>query len=85
MEKKLSRNWARLAIILMAVGIIIMVALHRYVIGIAVGLVLLAAGYAIQFFLLRCPAGRKGYAAAQWKRSGNQRCTNCGHVYEYDK
>ena len=85
MEKKLSRSWARAAIILMIVGIVVMFALRRYVLGLVLGLVLLGLGYGIQFFKLRCPACKKGYAAAQWKRSGTQRCTKCGHFYEYDK
>ena len=85
MEKKLSRNWARAAIILIILGIAIMALLHKYVLGIAVGFVILLLGYGIQFFKLRCPECRKGYAAAQWKRSGTQHCTNCGKAYEYDK
>lgn len=85
MEKKLPRTWARLSIVLMALGIILMLALHRYLFGLLGGLVILAAGYAISFFLLRCPTCRKGYAAPQWSRSGTQRCTKCGHMFEYDK
>ena len=85
MEKKLSRSRARLSIVLMVIGIAVMLVLHRYVFGLLGGFVLLAAGYGVQFFLLRCPECRKGYAAPQWKRSGTQRCTKCGHYFEYDK
>ncbi len=85
MEKKLPRAWARLSIILMALGIVVMLVLHKYVFGLLFGFVLLAAGYGIQFFFLRCPACRKSNAAPQWKRSGTQRCTKCGHVFEFDK
>ncbi len=85
MEKKLSRTWARISIILMALGIVIMLALHKYLFGLLGGLVILAVGYGIQFFALRCPVCRKSNAAPQWKRSGTQRCTKCGHVFEFDK
>lgn len=85
MEKKLSRAWARLSVVLMVLGVLVMLVLHRYVLGLLGGFVLLAVGYGVQFFLLRCPACHKGYAAPQWKRSGTQRCTKCGHVFEYDK
>ena len=85
MEKKLSRNLARLSIILMVLAIVVIVLTYRYVLGIVAGVVLLGAGYAVQFFGLRCPACHKGYAAPQWKGNGTQRCTKCGHYFVFDK
>ncbi len=84
-DKKLSRTRAKIAIVLMVLGVLVILVGFRYVLAMGAGAILVVAGYAMQLFGLRCPNCHKGYAAAQWKQNGTQRCTKCNHTFIFDK
>ena len=83
----MSRFWARLCVILVAVfcaGLLLTCLLPRPWM-IALDILSLAGFLCVKFLALRCPRCGWGGAVPQWSRSGTLHCPKCGGLLEYDR
>lgn len=82
---KIQRKYARLCIVSITVGLILLIfgSCFENLIGLYISPVFIAISFIIKFFILKCPYCGWGGAVPQWSKSGTIHCPKCGHVIEY--
>ena len=84
--KKLERKWARIALLIFAVILVLVIlsAVFNSTAYLYPVIVLVVAAFIISFAKLRCP-DCGATVRPQWKGNGTFRCTKCGSRIYYDK
>ena len=86
----LKRRYARISIVLVALGAAIFLLFrvyygHVYEIAfVCIGTAVLIAGMVVSFIFIKCPSCGKRSTGPQWSKSGTRYCRYCGERFIYD-